>query len=391
MKKIAFVGKNPQVRILKQALGLKQTGRYSLTLIAERLHLLKDSIDLNQLHTVFDRVISYNTFPDSLMSIRGMGRLSQKLNLLRLKHILKRLDVDIVHAHAEPNIVTEVAIRYAQCPVIYDVHDFSSLRFGFEYVSDKGQNAERYCLENASGIIHKGADLEIDYYRNAGYKITAPVLQFQDYCVEEYIVKKPLPKLSDKDGEIHIVYTGMVVPMKASSKFKYAQFDELAEIFAAQQIHFHIYPVQYQKGSLSWYEDFARKTPYFHLHETLPIYKLTEEISQYDYGSWIQFTEGTPVIQEYLNSAIGNKFFTYLEAGLPIIVRDQIAYGAKLIDQYGIGIAVSKDDLKNFNGILEKIDKKLRHNVEKVREILSMKNQIHRLEDFYALLSKENN
>jgi hypothetical protein len=365
-------------------MGLKQTGRYHLILVAERY-------DPNLFNDVFDEIISYNVIPHPWRNIRGMGILSSRLNPWWLKRIIERLDVDLIHAHAEPNTIPEIAIKYARCPAIYDAYDFAGIKQGIDALNPREREAERFCLENADGIVHKGPDLEIDFYRNAGYKIKAPALQFQDYCIEEFIVKDPLPKLSDRDGETHIVYTGNVLSMNLPKRrYGFAQFGELAEIFANQKIHFHIYPNPYQLGDFSWYEVFAQKTPYFHIHDSLPIGELNKEISQYDYGAWIHFREGTMHTHEAFSTAIGNKLFTYLEAGLPIIINDELAYGCELLNQYGIGIVLSKPDLKNFNRILEKVDyENLRHNVEKAKAILSMDNQIDRLEDFYAMFLKE--
>lgn len=378
MKRIAFIKRNPQIRILKQAKGLKSTGRYHLTLVAQRF-------DKEIYEGVFDKIITYG-------SLRGTERLRRiskgliNIDLWQLRHILRNLEVDIVHAHAEPNIIPAIAIRYAICPVVYDAYDCTSLRFGFDNVPRKESVCEKFCLENADGIVRREADIEIDYYRDAGYNIKAPVLRFSDYCLEEYIVTNPLPKLSDKDGEPHLVHAGNVCPMNLPSKrYGHAQFVDVGEILAAQKIHFHIYPNPYQVQPYPCYEQLASQTPYFHMHKPLPPFKITKEISQYDYSTNLHFTGADSIIErQWSKVAPGNRFATALEAGLPMIVNDELEYVCKLVNEYGLGIVIKRSDLGNLASIIAQADyEALQANVRKRRLAYSVRKQICRLEAFY--------
>lgn len=378
--KIAFVKKNPQIRILKQAWGLKKRSRYHLTLVAE-------SYDPNLFDKVFDEIITFGSSLNPKLRIRGVGRINSMLGLWQLKHILERLDVDIIHAHAEPNSIPAIAIRHAKAPVVYDAYDLTSVRLNEKYLSEQEIRDEKFCFENAAGIVHKGP--EIDFMR-AKYNIEVPTLHFQDYCVKEFIVENPLPKLSDKDGEIHIVHTGSVFRMDLpKEKYGYSQYVEIAKMVIAQRIHFHIYPNPYQLESLPHYEELAELNPYFRMHKGLLYRDLGKEVSKYDYGWLAQDFRNTIIQDVFYKTAIGNRLFGYLEAGLPIIASDSLEYVATIINKNGIGLMIDTDDLVNLSSKLRELDyRQLQNNVKTARRSgLSMENHIHRLEMFYQKMA----
>ena len=350
MKKIAFVKRNPQIRILKQAMGLKQTGRYHLALVVERY-------DPNLFNGVFDEIICYDKIPQWWRRVRGMGRLSSKLKPWWLKHIIKRLDVDLIHAHAEPNTVPEIAIKNAKCPVIYDAYDFAGIRQGVEALNSSEREAERFCLEHANGIVNKFPDEVIDYYRSLGYNIKSPVLHYEDYCVEEMMepinIGRPVP------DEWHIVYVGNVAPASLpKDKYGFIQFHDMARILSEQKIHFHIYPNPYQYNGkvLGCYQELEKEVPYFHFHEPVAYRRLAQEISKYHWGCNLLFRETPHPVFKERRPGFGNKYSTYLEAALPMVVNPELSYLSKLTQEYGTGLVIGMSDIERLCDIFGKVD-----------------------------------
>ncbi len=67
-----------------------------------------------------------------------------------------------------------------------------------------------------------------------------------------------------------------------------------------------------------------------------------------------------------------------------MIVSKEMQYLSRLIEDYEIGIVVSLKDLDNLSEIIKRYDReKLRANVQKARQKLSMENHIERLIAFY--------
>lgn len=373
---IVFVKGLPRMRILKQALGLKNTGKYKLILVAQKC--IPEILE-----GIFEEIQFYKT----------------RLGLAR---ILRGVNPYIIHAQSPPDKDVETVIKHANCPVVTDSYDIKSLAPNyFEGKLFKRElSAEKFRFENADGIIFR--DLIIDFMKQK-YHISCPVLHFLDYPPKQLIVETPLPKSSKTDGEIHIVYAGQVHPLNLSSdRYGLSQYGEIAEVITAQKIHFHIYPAPslYSFYSFSCYKDLERKNPYFHFHRGLPIYQLNKEISQYDYGWFPPRPTNLQIHKIYPAMEVGNKFFTYLEAGLPIILSEENQYAANLIQKYNIGVVCNLgklyerdfEKLYELRAILEQVDcEELSNNVLEARKILSMENQIHRLISFYKQVANKQN
>ena len=389
MRTICFVKRNPQIRIYKQAKALKRTGRYRLILIAQRYdkELFKD---------VFDEIIDfgseYYSVPDFGFHLIGkditLRNILRKISRRRsneekeLAKIVKETDADLFHAHAGPNIFPKIVIENATKPVVFDAYDFSGISSGIENLDEKERIAEKYCLEHADGIVRKGPPFEIDYYRQHGYKITCPEIQWMDYCDEDLFVDMNAKKLSAEDGELHLVYTGAVC---VDPKYAFCYFIPLGKQLAKQKIHLHLYSNPYQYATSKEYIELDKKEKYFHFHKPIPFMELSMEIAKYDYGLWIhENVIGSRVIKEKWKVAIGCKLFTYLEAGLPIIVSDHMEYGKEIIKRYRIGFAIKDEEIGNLKEKIknQKYDE-LRENVLKVRNELLLRKQVNRLEEFY--------
>ena len=95
------------------------------------------------------------------------------------------------------------------------------------------------------------------------------------------------------------------------------------------------------------------------------------------------FDRGTS-LEEHNQTRLPTKVFTYLEAGLPILISEEFQYVAMLVKEYEIGIVISRKDLDNLHEIINSYDiGKLRDNVKKARKELSMDKHIGRLITFY--------
>ncbi|HEY9247267.1 MAG TPA: hypothetical protein VIO11_10510 [Candidatus Methanoperedens sp.] len=386
MNTLCFVKYDAQIRIYKQAKALKNTGRYRLVLICEKCNydLLKD---------VFDEIIFYgflknknNNFASRILNY-GSNKLFGYSNK-NLKKIINNINADIFHTHAEPNDVPRTVMENSKVPVVFDSQDFSGISFGLENLDKKIKEDEKYCFEHASGICHKGPEFEIDYYRQHGYNINAPEIQWMDYCDKDLFVGVKPKKLSMEDGEIHLVHTGTI---SNDPKYRYKYLIPLGKKLAKQRVHLHIYPSNnYEYRTSKEYLELDRKEKYFHFHDSVAYLKLPEEIAQYDWHSHIlEYFVGPMFTPEKQRVSMGNKLFTSLEAGLPMVVSPQLECIRKLVEKYKIGIIVKDEDLNSLKQIIENQNyTDFQSNVLKAREKLSLDNQVPRLEKFYQIWVK---
>ena len=389
MKTICFVKYDAGVRIYKQAKALKEINQYKLLLICEKC-------DYDLLKDVFDEVIffgflkSKNNNPLSRSCNYASNKMF-KFDEKKLKRIVNsiNIDVDIFHTHAEPNNIPRIVIENSTKPVVFDEQDFTGISSGIEKLDTKTKEDEKYCFEHADGIVRKGPPFEIDYYRQHGYKIDCPEIQWLDYCDESLFADTNTTKLSDEDGELHLVYTGTISPNK---KNLYKYFIPLGGELAKQNIHLHIYPASLEFEYLisKEYMELDRKEKYFHFHKPIPYEKLGVEIAKYDWGVVdasivlpVNF-EGVRLTKERKRTAIGNKAFGYMEAGIPVIVSRMYTAYKDIIEKNQIGFSMDKDELNKLGKILKEHDyQKLKENVRNVRKILSLSKQIKYLDMFY--------
>ena len=407
MKTIAFVRFRTLTgaHIYKEALALKKAGKYKLIIVAK--------IDNRKmLEEVFDEIIDLRSSQEKRL-IQEMGqkenaqkhhyRLKQVVNLFykgpikkivkanekkRLARIIKKLSkrVDAFHTVTGTDDVPYIVMKNTDKPVVFDGGDFTGISKGIKRLTKKERQMERYCFEHASGIIHKGPPFEIDYYRKLGYKINCPILHWLDYCDQNLFAPKDIQKLSSKDKEVHLVYCGSI---SETNKYLSNYYIPLGKIFTQQKIHLHIYPNpgQWKRGIFKEYFALDKKEKYFHFHKPLPYKKLPQEIAQYDYSAWIHPLGNysrSGIGREKYKVAIGNKLFTYLEAGLPVIISHHLEYGKALIEKYKIGVSIKDRDLDKLSQVLKKQDyPRLRKNVLEKREDLSLQNQYGKLAKFY--------
>jgi len=229
-------------------------------------------------------------------------------------------------------------------------------------------------------------------YGSLGYRIASPSLEFRDYCLPEFCAGLPKNDVPS-GGEIHLVYAGVVVPSHLPSKReKPDQIIRVASRLVGSNMSFHIYANPWQFGGKEHYQDYLdleRETGKLVFHDSLKVPELQEEISRYHYGCHLHDFSGTLYTTPFVETSIGNKFFTYLEAGLPVIVGSNLKLNAKIAAETGVGVIIDLEDLERLHERLQNVDyAHLKENVVKARTgSLNMDNNIHRLEQFYSDLA----
>lgn len=401
MKTIVFFAPAVYIRTYKIVLGLKKTGKYKLILIT-RWNKYNPFFDFRD---VFDKTISYGIIPIKILDDfvhRFFKKYIEILELWKLTHIIKKMNPYIFHCHTVLTTGAEIVIKNAKAPIIieYETAPIGIIK-GIENLSEKDRIAERYCLEHTNGIIYRASIDEIEYFKKRGYKINCPTLLFSHYCSKQLFAEQDIKKLSDKDHEIHLVYTGCMSAKQTNCDYDY--YIPLAKKLSSMKIHFNMYPPPFSCDMTRDEKKFFKKhyeyiqldktNPYFHFHKPAKYEKLSQEIAKYDFGVMDQI--GLEYKLRDFNESllqkcwIGNKLFSYLEAGIPIIVSEKAIGDKTIIENYKVGFTIKVGEINHIKEIIKKYDyEKLKGNVLKAREELSIDNQIERLEDFYRRIAE---
>ena len=402
MKTIVFVRNSPTPRICNEVFALKKTKKYRLVLLCETFN----PGALGSYTQIFDEIIC--CLPP-VLDLKRYG-LSQNIkNSPAIHHIKQILTLPMKHPMLHRLIrnrmisnlknmeadafncvdtydLTKLTIKNSNAPVIMDLQDGTSAS-GIKNLSKERYETDKYCYENVAGIIHRGSKVEIPYYKKHGYKINCQIFKYLDYCNKKFFADCNAKKLSYEDGEHHLISMG--------SGMNHPGVIDIIKKFAKQKIHFHLYTVPHSLIRVDFYKEYynLNKTEkYFHLEKAVSFDKVGREIAKYDFGSLILHPDQIKTMQpEYLKMALSYRIFTWLEAGLPIIISDDYEYMKSIIDGYNIGFGVSYDEVGNLHSVLDKFDNdELKKNVLETREELSIDNYDKNLTNFYDTIIGKN-
>jgi glycosyltransferase involved in cell wall biosynthesis len=208
---------------------------------------------------------------------------------------------DLVHCHNEPDVLSVGALA-GPVPVVHDTHDMMTLRHPtdatlafFEAVANRGAAGRVYTSPYVRDIAAEryGIDLQRSAFT-------------YNYALRRDLPERALPKRSAQDGEVHFVYQGGV-GVQAHRDFR-PLFAELARLGC----HVHVYPSRHSAE----YEQLAAVTPRLHYHGSVSPRDIIGELTQYDFGL-VPFRINHEN-RTFLDTALPNKLFEYLAAGLPV-------------------------------------------------------------------------
>jgi len=238
--------------------------------------------------------------------------------IIRLKYrkmLKKNVDsIDIIHCHNEPNyhIVDTIKVCSEKIPIIYDIHDFTSMRSG------KQSQNEKIAYERSNVIVHVSNDF-IHYGEKLYGKKQCHVI-FSTPS-KKFIVDNERKQETD-NNEIHFVYQGGIFDptWKGKMKYSYRNYCSIFKEILNEGHHIHIY-TGVNKNRLPSYMLLNEQYNNFHFHGKLKYSELLVEMSNYDFGlAGFNFKNiHSKSAKDYLNSAMGNKMFDYFCSGLPVI------------------------------------------------------------------------
>lgn len=358
---------------------LPTSGTYKLT------HFLKDYFDITFISLSKSKRYDENSYKNLGVDVYSFNFQGQnywnwkklfsfsRLNeifkfLLQIKKI-KRKNLDFVLARTEPNYVGLFLFKiFKSSKKIYFPYDISLFRYGGKNRGKLDVFSEKYCFENADFIIHKGPENELDLIKESEIKkIKGKPIHFLPYCLDKWII--PIKKEKDKLRGLHLVYIGGGV---GYSKGLRRQSKEIFQLIANQGIKLHVYSLEDEK---------FRSNPNIIFHGPEENFKLNKAMSKYHYGIIFSFHNKKIVREIFTETAMANKVFSYLEAGIPFIVNEEHEYMSNFIRKYKCGVVVSEKDLDNLKEILKKQNYlKLLENTKKTREKLRLSKQIKKVD-----------
>ncbi len=370
--KIVFAMGALTPRVLKAAQALLEKG-YQIKLIVNQMAVMQDFCErsLQEMHLTYERCTSLEEFFYRIM-----------VENAKVIHLFTNLG---------NSPIDRILIKNKELfsPIVYDEYDIYNLCY--DGIPQELLENERFCLEHADGICNRG--YEIEYLIENNFKIDSFTIQFHDYCSNGKVTVE-----QEETDELSICYVGGIFSKEESIEWS-DNFCECTRLCAAHNCHFHVYPFIWDEKHLEDYIELDKVNNYFHLHQPISFELLKCELSKYDYGIFpikrayldkgLSFRQGksfTAHRKEELMYATGNKYFDYLDAGLPIIA----ACPQKLMSFLEMKGVVLKWTLEEYDfDAMRNRKEELKRRVVEEHYGLQMRQHIHELIHFYDLVGEE--
>ena len=331
-KHILFVSYYPYVSAIKNSIALRSTGQFFTTIISCCIR------EDNEILRWFDQAYELEHYAE-------------------MYDLMKNCSVSGVNIHIPPGVAGAVAMDAIpeNNRVFVDVND---LLLFFE--KDKNSPAcvlERELIQKADGFTHKMPGQAIDDM-NSQWNLNTPDLQFHSL---------PYHKLFQDNRENYttpyrLVYSGGVIPYHIAKSVGHENhiFDPLIYGVCAQNLELTLYVNQYARETFweehSRYSDMAKEYPGFEFLPGVPFHELPKTMNNFHYGLIYDnyfLSSYDPVAYKYNMST---KVFSYLEAGLPVLVYEEMEYVARFVTEHGIGVVYCLNRMDQLESLLARVD-----------------------------------
>ncbi len=294
-----------------------------------------------------------------------------------IKDAVRDYDIDIIHSHNAPDFLTASALQSgSNVPVIHDNHDVLSLRktkYGIGSVDPadvKVLAIERFVNEQSDGRIYVNEGLS--HYVEQKYQVDPNRdLVFPNYVSRCAIPTRLANKVSDEDGQIHIVYEGTVDTQIPGSHY---DLTGIFEEMAANKMHIHIFVSRPNEDLKA----LSETSEFMHYHGHLTPNTLLQEITKYDFG-WAGFNAAKN--RAHLNVTLPNKLFEYIACGLPVLSFPHRTQ-KRFIEKHQVGLVIQ--DIEELAEVLNTdAAHEIRQTVLQKRHDFTIEENIEAVENFY--------
>jgi len=285
-----------------------------------------------------------------------------------LKSTISGIKTDIFHVHNEPDWIVRAVREATNKPIVFDIHDLSSLRWG-EVTQD-----ELDAFEAANAFIHVSEPIRA--IADETHASTKPSIVLHPYVNEDYVIA-PIGV-----GYQTIVYEGgIATPYQAEHC---ADIDKpvatirniapAVEAFVKNNYGFHIF-------AADTLPDFAYENLGAVVIPSLPYTSMLSAIRSYSMGY-----VGSPHSIPLMEHAMPNKLFEYISQGCVPIVQNASESG-RFVEEHEVGFVLPDlDSIGMCDPPLGLQVKALREDVLKKRHLFTMEANLQPLCDLYDSL-----
>jgi len=241
------------------------------------------------------------------------------------------------------------------------------------------QQSEKFACNHLEGLIYKDGG---EWISKKLANSRTPNLQVAPCPPKTYMFK---PNNLNHIAQYKLVYAGQVCHSKMSTKlFGDIYYIPVIKELSSQDMHITVYNALHatQKHPTDLYQEYINESntnPNFDFKPGIPFPEIIKELNyNFHFGLIAYYFEhNLDVGNAHLSGTMASKLFTYIAAGLPVIVSARLGYMADFVSKENIGIVVDNDDIRNLNAILQSINySMLQSNVLLAQEKFAIDKQI---------------
>lgn len=290
-----------------------------------------------------------------------------------LRRAIEAYRPDVIHSHNLPDSLTVMALDIAggRVPVVHDVHDMQSLRStpyedGFPDPTDPAE-MERRASEECDALVTVSDEVLVQL--EARYALPATTLVLPNAPLERDIPREIPPAGRPASEPPRVVYQGSL-----SDNGSHYDLRAIFEAVAAGGADLAIRPA---RPHAEYAELAARIGARY--HDPVTPAQLMRELPAEDWG-WAGFND--TLNRAHIDTALPNKAFEYLGAGLPILTLPHAAL-ARFVRGHEVGLVL--DDPSQAAGAARGADvAALRARVADARFAFTAERNARRLAELYG-------
>ena len=260
-------------------------------------------------------------------------------------------------------------------------------------VIDLDYAMEGYLCTQCDGVLHQWSpDVENELRERHGGLVRA--MAMQPYPLPE-LIRYNEDKPSKKDGVPRITWAGAILPYTSNLHPEIQNMIGMAEgwgLMLKQGLGVEIYvdpskEHDFDGEAFEPYRALHDLSPYFAFGAGVPPDQASAHIGHCDFGMIFAKLnmKGLRIRPSKTIYDFPNKFFSYMEAGLPVIVNAEFEYIARKTEEWGVGFAVHSDDIDSLADRVRDFDYgKALAAVKRFNETHNMSVKILDLMAFYA-------
>jgi radical SAM superfamily enzyme YgiQ (UPF0313 family) len=254
--------------------------------------------------------------------------------------------------------------------------------------------------EISEALVHRQADALIyNCSADAAQEVralhghTGPALVLHSYPERSFALPEDeVLAAAPANDAPHLVFIGSLAPSSLPAEaFGDVQLLPLIKNTLRQRVPFDVFLAPYADKGAAAYADYAfleGADPLFTLRNAVSPLGLARQLAGYSFG--VMFYRLKPDLligKKHFRGMLPTKFFSFIEAGLPVAVSEELEFVARIVAENGLGVVLSQRDLDDLPNVLARADQRtLRKNILAYRETCWMDGKIEELSALYMKL-----